>query len=159
MELVRIQQLLERYFEGTTNLSEENELRDYFTGTHVDPQLQSYVPIFSGFIVAQEETSSRTVELPSQNKSNRFFNWGIAASFALFFGIFGVWYFNSSTGLSQEEQEALMAYNEARETLLLVSENLNKGTSQIQHLQAFGEGASKINLINQFTKTKQRILK
>ena len=159
MELVRIEQLLERYFEGTTSLSEENELREYFAGAHVAPQLQSYIPIFSGFTIAQEETSSRTVELPLENQSNRFFNWSIAASFVLLFGIFGVWYFNSDSGLTDEEQEALMAYNEAKETLLLLSENLNKGTSQIQHLQAFGEGASKINLINQFTKTKQRILK
>jgi len=159
MELVRVEQLLERYFEGTTTLSEENELRNYFTGNNVAPQLQSYIPMFAGFIVAQEETSSRTVELPTETKPNYFFNWGIAASFALFIGIFGVWYFNNDQGLTDEQQEALMAYNEAKETLLLLSENLNKGTSQIQHLQAFGEGASKINLINQFTETKQKILK
>jgi len=158
MELAKVEQLLEAYFEGNTSLVEENQLRDYFNSKEVAPHLAGYTALFVGFSIAREETSSREIEILTPTKNRRFFNWSIAASVALLLGV-GAWYFNNGTGLSQEEQEALMAYNEAKQTMLLLSESLNKGTAPMEELAAFGEGAASLNIINQFTETKQRILK
>jgi hypothetical protein len=47
---------------------------------------------------------------------------------------------------SQEEKEALAALQESRKAMLLLSENFNKGVEQLA-------------LVNQFTETKNKILK
>ena len=52
----------------------------------------------------------------------------------------------SEPSLSQEEKEALAAFEESKKAMLFLSENLNKG-------------AEKLALVNQFTETKNRILK
>ena len=49
MESVRIEQLLEKYFEAATTAAEEQELRAYFAGDGVAPHLSWYAPMFSSF--------------------------------------------------------------------------------------------------------------
>ena len=51
-----------------------------------------------------------------------------------------------SNQLSQEEQDALMAFNETKETLLLLSKSFNKGTEELA-------------VLGQFTESKNLILK
>ena len=158
MELARITKLLDAYFEGQTSLAEEAELRAYFASEDVAEHLQSYVPLFASFTEAKSETLKSEVILPSEEKQRSFWNWRIAASIAIVLGISGFMYFNSNS-LSAEEEEALLAYNQAKETMLLLSENLNKGTSKVTYIDAFSENTATINLINQFTETKNKILK
>jgi len=42
-----VNELLERYFAGTTSLAEEADLRAYFTGNNVAPELAQYTPLFA----------------------------------------------------------------------------------------------------------------
>lgn len=46
MTTQEIQNLLDRYFEGETSLSEEALLKQYFQGNDVDPVFQAYQPFF-----------------------------------------------------------------------------------------------------------------
>ena len=46
MEQSKIEFILEKYFEGETNIAEENELRTYFSSTDVAQHLQQYQPLF-----------------------------------------------------------------------------------------------------------------
>ncbi|HAT67156.1 MAG TPA: hypothetical protein DCS66_21605 [Flavobacteriaceae bacterium] len=158
MELAKITKLLDAYFEGNTTLAEEAQLRDFFSSGSVPEHLQGYTALFASFQEAKKETFEKEIKLPSERKQNNFWKWSIAASVALLVGISSYMYFNNN-GLSAEEEEALMAFNQAKETMFLLSENLNKGTQKVTFINEFSENTATINLINQFTESKNLILK
>jgi hypothetical protein len=143
MESTKIEALLDAYFEGNTNLEEEKVLRDYFNNKTVASHLVQYKPIFVGLQAAQQERSSRAFQLPVQEpKKIKSWWYSVAALLVLALGV-GIFY-TSQPHLTQKEKEALAAFEKSRETMLLLSENLNKGAEQI-------------TFVNQFTKTKDKI--
>lgn len=171
MELVKIETLLEKYFEGQTSLKEEGQLSDYFSGNEVDPSLAAYVPMFAGFKQAREEHSVKELELPQQVSSNRSWWYGIAAILVVALGI-ASFMWSGANGLTAEEQEAMAAYQEARASLELLSENMNKGTESIAylneinraqapltHLNEFEKGQAQLARLNEFTSAKKKVLK
>lgn len=157
MESANVEKLLDRYFEGETSLQEENQLKEFFASGNVPPHLVPYTAMFQGFSIAKEEHSSREVELPVIHKRSVWV-WSIAASLVIALGI-GSMLFLQNDGLTAEEQKALATYKEARETMLLLSENLNKGASKVTYLNEFKESTSNIKYINQFTETTNKIIK
>ena len=145
MELAKIEQLLEAYFEGNTSLLDERTLRTYFSKADVAPHLAMYKPLFNGLDIAKNEVSKKEVKLPtSKSKNVRVWWYGIAASLVLAIGL-GNYMFNQPS-FTQEEQEALAAFEESKDAMRLLSQNFNKG-------------AEELRLINQFTKTTNKILK
>ncbi|MBW2938085.1 hypothetical protein KXJ69_08200 [Aureisphaera sp. CAU 1614] len=158
MELAKITKLLDAYFEGNTTLAEEAQLREFFSSGNVPEHLQGYTALFASLQEAKKETFEKEIKLPLESKQNNFWKWSIAASVALLVGISSYMYFNNN-GLSAEEEEALMAFNQAKETMFLLSENLNKGTQKVTFINEFSENTATINLINQFTESKNLILK
>ncbi len=130
MEFARIEKLLEAYFEGNTSLAEEMELRSYFTAGEVDHRLESYQPIFMGLQVARDEVSQKEVVLPETRSSNRKVWWyGVAASVAIAIAVAGSVF--SEPSLTTQEKEALAAFEDSKKTMLLLSENLNKGAGKL----------------------------
>jgi len=146
MELAKIEILLDAYFEGETSLEQESTLREYFATNNVAPHLAAYQQLFVGLKAAQEEVLEREITLPSDTTSGSSKRWwyGIAASFIVVIGIASL--LMSGNQISQEEQEALMAFNETKETLLLLSKSFNKGTEELA-------------VLGQFTESKNLILK
>ena len=143
MESVKIESLLEAYFEGTTTLSEEKLLRDYFNSTNVAGHLEQYIPIFKGLQVAREERSSRDLKLPeSKPKTIKTWWYSVAALLVVAFGV-GSFYF-SKPQYTQEEKEALAAFQESKNAMMLLSENLNKGAEQLTFVQQFEITKNKI---------------
>lgn len=51
--------LLDRYFEGTSTLAEEAELRSYFQQENLPADMQAYRPLFQFFKVAGEQKVSK----------------------------------------------------------------------------------------------------
>ena len=145
MELNKIEQLLEAYFEGTTSLAEEQSLRDYFATDLVDDSLKQYSSLFKAMTVSASETSTTTFKVPVTEKKS-FNKWwlSIAASIVIVLGVAGFVY--SENTLTQDEQKALAALKQSKEAMLLLSNNLQKGTSQLQ-------------LVETFSKTKNKFLK
>tara|TARA_R110002167_G_scaffold143481_20_gene332844 strand:- start:3377 stop:3796 length:420 start_codon:yes stop_codon:yes gene_type:complete len=135
MELDRIEKLLEKYFEATTTVAEEESLKAYFSKDGVATPLRQYAPLFQYFSEAKEERFTK--QLPLKSKSG-FYKWlSIAAVAVLIFGIYigkGVY----------EQREAEYAYQETKKALDLLAENFNKGTEKVAYL-------------NQFEATKQKI--
>lgn len=158
MELAKVQKLLDRYFEGETSLVEEQQLRDFFQNETVPPHLAPYAAMFKGFAEAQKETSSREIELPKPIQKSSVWIWSIAASFVVALGIGSMLYFQND-GLTPEQQEALAAYQEAKQTMMLLSANLNEGTSKLNYLNTFTESGSNIKYINEFSETTNKFLK
>jgi len=143
MESVKIEKLLDAYFEGTTTLAEEKLLRDYFNSNSVAGHLDQYSPIFEGFEAAKEERSSRKFIVPgNKSKTKKRWLYSVAAIFVISIGI-GSLYF-SQPHYSQEEKEALAAFEQSKKAMMLLSENLNKGAEQL-------------TFVNQFEITKDKI--
>jgi len=141
MELDRIEKLLEKYFEASTTLAEEEMLKAYFAQDKVASHLERYAPMFQYFSMAKQERSSRSVPLkPKRN----YYKWiSVAAVAVLAFGI----YFGPDRYQNyQEQKEAEFAYAETKKALDLLAEN-------------FGRGTEKMAYLNQFEKTKQKIYK
>ena len=73
MEQSKIEFILEKYFEGETNIAEENELRTYFSSSNVAQHLQQYQPLFGYYIAEKEQKleQERPLNLPSPTKSKK----------------------------------------------------------------------------------------
>lgn len=136
MEFNSIERLLEKYFEATATVAEEEILRDYFTKGNVPLHLKQYAPMFQYFSVAKEERFTRQVPLKPRNKG--YLKWiSIAAVAIVLFGI----YFGRSY---QERKEAEYAYQETKKALHLLAANFGKGTEKIAYLKEFEETKQKI---------------
>lgn len=142
MESIKIEKLLEAYFEGETSLLEEQVLRDYFKSENVAEKLQQYKPIFEGLLATAEEHSSRNFEFLKSNSGSKKRWYSVAAILVVALGI-GSFYF-SQPSFTLEEQEALAAFEKSKETMMLLSENLNKGAAQLTYVGQFGIIKNKI---------------
>ncbi len=112
MELDNIEKLLEKYFEASTTVVEEEELRDYFSQEKVATHLEQYKPMFNYFSKAKEERYTKQVPLkPSVN----YYKWiSVAAAVVLTFGI----YFGNQI---QEKKKAEYAYQETKKAFELLA--------------------------------------
>lgn len=140
MELDNIEKLLEKYFEATATVAEEETLRTYFLQESVATHLEQYTPMFQYFSKAKEERFTK--QLPLKPRRN-YYQWlSVAAVAVLMFGIyFGIDYRQAQI---VEHEQALLAYNETKKALNMLAENFERGTEKVAYL-------------NQFEKTKQKI--
>ena len=144
MELAKIERILEAYFEGESTLEQEASLKEYFTSNKVAPHLAVYKTLFVGLKAAKEEVSEREISLPSTSSSTKRWWYSIAASILIVIGVSSL--LMPGDQITQEEQEALAAFNKSKETLILLSKNFNKGTEELA-------------VLGQFTEAKNYILK
>ncbi len=135
MELDNIEKLLEKYFEATTTVAEENTLQAYFSQESVATHLEQYKPMFNYFSNAKEERYTKQVPLkPRKN----YYRWiSVAAVAVLTFGI----YFGNQY---QEKRQAEYAYQETKKAFELLAENFGKGTEKVAYLQEFEVAKQKI---------------
>ena len=142
MEQSKIEFILKKYFEGETNIAEENELRTYFSSTNVAQHLQQYQPLFKFYNAEKEQKIElkSPLNLISQTK-NRKLKWlSIAASIVVLIGAGTFTFFNYNNSQQQDlgsydsPEEAFAATQKA---LNLLSENVNVGVISVQHIQEF----------------------
>ena len=135
MELDRIEKLLEKYLEASTSVTEEKELRTYFSQESVPTHLEQYAPMFQYFSLAKEERFTKQVPLKTRRD---YFKWASVAAVAVL--LFGIYFGNEY----QKQKEAEFAYNETKKALSLLASNFNRGTEKVAYL-------------NEFENTKQKI--
>nr|WP_299388975.1 hypothetical protein [Allomuricauda sp.] len=133
MELDNIEKLMEKYFEATTTVAEEQTLQAYFSQEKVADHLEQYRPMFNYFSVAKEERYTKQVPLkPRRN----YYKWlSIAAVVVLTFGIYYDY---------QQQREAERVYKQTKEAFALLAENFGKGTEKVAYLQEFEIAKQKI---------------
>ncbi|HZH70602.1 MAG TPA: hypothetical protein VFD80_09140 [Flavobacteriaceae bacterium] len=145
MELQKIEQLLNKYFEGETTLKEEKVLRDYFNSTEVAPHLQVYQSMFAHFSASKNEVHQNEVKAFSKKPmqaENRSLWYSIAAGLAIVLG--ATFFFQQQNNTVPQEQEVLMAYEQTKNALQMVSEILNESTSQLTYINEFETTKNKI---------------
>jgi hypothetical protein len=138
MDLQTIEILLEKYFEGTTSIAEEKQLKAYFSSQDVAPHLEHYRNLF-GYFKAEKEIEFDK-KLPLQPSKQPTVKWiGIAASFVFLFGT--AWFFlngnsndNKDLGTFENPEEAFQATQEA---LQLLSGEVNQGVEGIAVLKQY----------------------
>lgn len=135
MELDNIEKLIEKYFEATATVAEEETLRDYFSQESVAPHLEQYTPMFQYFSSAKKERFTKQVPLKPRKKR---YGWvSAAAAVAICAGL----YFNQPKTIEGEYSPEEIAA--AQEALALLGSNFNTGTKQISHLAEFEKNTNK----------------
>ncbi|WP_025741384.1 hypothetical protein [Aquimarina pacifica] len=134
MELSNIEKLLEKYFEGETTISEEKELKVYFTSETVPSHLQKYQYLFKYFSEESTVSARRDLKLTAHNKKS--YAWvGMAASIALIVGLF-----MARTGPSEPVdtfEDPEIALQETKKILNMVSQYMNEGKEGLVYLKEF----------------------
>jgi hypothetical protein len=139
MELDNIEKLLEKYFEATTTVAEEETLRDYFSKESVATHLEQYAPMFQYFNQAKEERFTKQV--PLQPRKN-YYKWVSIAAVAVF--MIGFYFYNPTPEpVSLADEYTQEEIDSAKEALALLAMNFNKGTEQLYHLEEFEKNTNK----------------
>lgn len=89
---MRIEELLDKYFEGNTSTAEEKELRTFFSSGNIPPHLSAYKPMFAYFdeeIATAEATKSAPVR--RDKRIVLYLLSGVAAAILLVLGVKGVY--------------------------------------------------------------------
>lgn len=152
MELVKIEQLLEKYLEARTSLKEENLLRAYFTSGNVAPHLQEYIFMFTYFKENQTKVLKEQIQIIPLKRRKINVKWfSVAASFTLLLSV----YIGKVTYDKHQQQIYLTQVREAlyevsyqlnagNDALFAVSNTMRKGNEAMNQLKVYGSTGNKV---------------
>jgi hypothetical protein len=147
MALDNIEKLLEKYFEATTTVAEEETLKAYFSQEEVAKHLVQYAPMFQYFAEATKEQFTKEMPLVTlaDNTTKRKFNYKWLSVAAVTLLMFGIYFGNDYRVKAEEERIATeFAYQETKKALDLLATNFSKGTEKVAYLNQFEETKRKI---------------
>jgi hypothetical protein len=151
MALDRIENLIDKYFEGETSIAEENELKVYFSSSDVAQHLKQFQPIFGYFSQAKEQQFTQEIPLltKSRDKKQSIVMWlSIAASVVVMLGVGTFMYFESNKSeqfvACTPEDNPELALEQTQKALALVSEHLNTGIESVGYLNEYENTKNKI---------------
>lgn len=165
MKIFEIEKLIADYYEGKTSVEEEKELKRFFETQEVPPHLLADKKLFQEMYNDCNETEvpphleqklshlidtwaeeEKTIR-PHQKKKVINWQWisGVAASICIILSI-GLYPYleQEKPTLTDTYSNPQDAYKEAQKALLLVSNNLNKGVSQMENAR---KDMNKVNKI------------
>ena len=158
MELQPIEELLKKYDRGETSIAQEAKLADFFAQNDVPEHLLHYKTLFCYF--SNEKQQDYIPDLKLNKRIHSFRNLSIAASVVILIGL--ALNYNSTSTVQYSEDE-IFAYNQTKTALELLSNNLNKGTSQLKNLEVFSnamqKGEQNMTYLNTFNATTNKIFK
>jgi len=146
MELDRIEELLEKYFEAETSIAEEKELKDYFASSDVAQHLEQYKPIFGYAVQAKQEQFTATVPLKTKKRFNAV--WlSVAASVVVLLGV-ALFTFNQYNQPQSQDLGTIddpeIAFRETQKALDMISEHVNKGIGSMSYINEYEQSKNKI---------------
>lgn len=139
MELHKIEILLEKYFDGETNIAQEKELTNYFSSPDVAQHLQQYKPLFMYFDQAKKQEFLQ--EIPLQTNKRNVAWLSIAASVTLLLGV-GAYIYNSNREIKSSKDLGTynspeIAFQETQKALQLISQNVNTGIKSVSYIDEY----------------------
>jgi hypothetical protein len=166
MNLHEVEQLLEKYFEGETTLSEENRLREFFASGNVPDRWRHLQGYFS--VVIQEKdlrlddpgfdekimadiTESKLAIITDLHRPWIYWMAGAAASILILIAVF-VKFDPFSRRIENTYKDPQTAYIEARKILLYVSAKFNQGTKNLEPVTALETGLTELKPVATFNK-------
>jgi hypothetical protein len=149
MEFNKIENILEKYFEGETIIAEENELKEYFSSSNVAQHLEQYKPMFGYFSQVKEQKS--TQEIPLKTKKRNVAWLSIAASAVVLLGVGTYFYVSEKNATQVVAQSELGTYDDPKEALAatqkalaLLSNKVNVGIESVQYINEYEQSKNKI---------------
>jgi hypothetical protein len=143
----KIEQLIEKYFQGETSIAEENELKNYFSSSNVAQHLEQYKPIFGYFSQAKTEQFDKMIPLKTK-KQNKAMWFSFAASVVVLLGIGTFMYFNNETPKTSGEygtyENPEVALKETQKALALLSKNVNIGIESVGYINEYEVAKDKV---------------
>lgn len=149
MELNKIENILEKYFQGETSIAEENQLKEYFSSSNVAQHLEQYKPMFGYFSQVKEQKSTQEIPLKSNKRNVAWLS--IAASVVVLLSVGTYFYVSekntppvvaqSELGTYDDPEEALAATQKA---LALLSNNVNVGIESVHYINEYEQSKNKI---------------
>lgn len=162
MNIKEVEILIEKYFEGLTNIEEERLLKDFFTSGDFPDEMKPVASMFGYFDVEKEvklsrgfadkfirEIESKQVIPFYQNRKFWYYFSGVAAGVILLISIFIE---NQSSPIKSNytSQEAQQAYFQTKKTLAYISEKLNAGVKPLDEIGKIEENANRIAQLSKF---------
>jgi len=169
MDIKKIKEFLQKYYDGDTTLEEEEILKRYFVENPDVPQelrtekeqfamydrvKNADVP-FKDFEKNLESLiDNQKVKYPVFNRRNvRFKIAALAASILILFGVYNsIRYFTARPKYSDTIEDPYLAYQETKRTLLYISEKLNYGTKELNNMSKINEGVQKLEPISKLNR-------
>jgi len=149
MELHKIQQLLEKYFDGETSIAEENQLKNYFSSSDVAQHLEQYKPMFGYFSAAKEQQFEQPIPLTAKKRKVAWIS--VAASVVVLLGAGTFAYFNFNQPQSQDlgtYDNPEEAFRETQKALSLLSNQVNVGVESVQYIEEYEAVKGKVFVTN-----------
>ncbi len=158
-----IEQLLDKYWEGETSLTEEQQLKTFFSQANIPEHLQAYQALFQYLKHSQQQqltdTDFEADLLKQQPAKIRYLSStthilrALTSVAACLLVVFGLYYYQSTlfnttqptTSMVDTYQNPDEAYAKTQQVLLLMSQKLNKGKQPLQHLEKFNEVKKVLN--------------
>ena len=153
MELNKIEELLEKYFEGNSNEQDEQKLRAYFAQENIAEHLVSYRQMFVFFEKEQTLQSTKEFKLESAviNKSFKRYYYSIAASVILAIGA-GIFVYTNNFHSHADDlgsfNDPKKAMQETQKALSLLSKHVNTGYESVQYIEEYETTKDKIFNLN-----------
>lgn len=172
----KINELLEKYYNGETSLDEESELKEFFNSNDIPADLSIHKAQFefyesegkkdelnSGFDekIVNEILSRKVFRFSDYYNATWFRVAGIAAGFLLIFGLSFILYFSNPVGkdnqitLSAEDQ---FAYEQTIEALTKASKYINKANLELEKISIINESQEALEKVNYIEKYNKYIL-
>lgn len=181
--------MLERFYQGRTTLEEEQWLQDYFSSSAVPDEFFPDRDLFTVF-----QTTEDAMKIPGdldqkilaklegeerrELRSRRITIYSLSGLAAGLLALIAVYLFflrNEESPLLASQQwedtyeDPLQAYEEAKKTLLYVSNKLNQGTGELKHVQQvsrtttdplrslskINKGTRELNLLGELQKVRE----
>ena len=146
MEFDKIEQLLEKYFDGETSITEENELKNYFSSSDVAQHLEHYKPMFGYFSTAKEQHFEQHIPLTAKKHKVAWIS--VAASVVVLLGAGTFAYFNYDTTSKSQDlgtyDNPEIAFRETQKALSMLSDNVNVGVESVQYIRKYQDTKEKI---------------
>jgi hypothetical protein len=177
--LENIRTLLERFYQGDSSLEEERQLEEFFASGNVPEEFMADRELFQSFGSLEEniqvpsglkqqiiEGIDREARREKQGKRLSLYSMsGLAAGIL---ALVAVYLFflkdNEPVLLAGQEmidtyEDPLLAYEEARQTLAFVSEKMNMGTSELEHVRKVARSSTEpLKSLSKINSGKQELI-
>lgn len=171
MNLHEIERLLEKYFEGETTLSEEEQLREFFTSGEVPESMKNLKRYFTfieqeknltlddaGFderIMAHTRESKLAV-ITDIRRPWIYWIAGVAASILIIIAVF-MKFDPFSRRIDDTYKDPQVAYVEAKKILLYISGKFNQGTKNLEAVNSLDKGLTELKPVAAFNKATKEV--
>lgn len=175
-DLKKIEELLQKYYDGETDLEEERKLHWFFQTCDIPSHLQADAELFRYQYQQRKEEASPGLEeklvrlLHDQEHKKRFFMSGrtigvVSGIAATVLVVLALWIGFGQDLIRRQHADAFqdtfddpeLAYMETKKVLIMVSEKLNAGTKELQYLQKYNKSINMLDPVLSFGPCIQRL--